>query len=118
MRLKGVPIRLPTIIDVNATDDDGSCDFDLDDDGVLDVDEVLGMYQFDCQQLSTSMQPMMTEVVISTLTMMAFLMLMKYLDVPIRLPTTYDVNATDDDVSCDFERETFLMRTMMDSVMI
>jgi hypothetical protein len=26
----------------NATDDDGSCDFDLDDDGVLDVDEIAG----------------------------------------------------------------------------
>ena len=28
--------------DVNATTDDGSCDFDLDDDGVLDVDEIAG----------------------------------------------------------------------------
>ena len=28
--------------DVNATKDDGSCDFDLDDDGVLDVDEIAG----------------------------------------------------------------------------
>ena len=26
----------------NATDDDGSCDYDLDDDGVLDADEILG----------------------------------------------------------------------------
>ena len=28
--------------DVNATTDDGSCDFDLDDDGVLDADEITG----------------------------------------------------------------------------
>ena len=28
--------------DANATDDDGSCDYDLDDDGVLDADEVNG----------------------------------------------------------------------------
>ena len=28
--------------DANATDDDGSCDYDLDDDGVLDTDEVNG----------------------------------------------------------------------------
>ena len=28
--------------DVNATTDDGSCDFDLDDDGVLDADEFTG----------------------------------------------------------------------------
>ena len=27
---------------VSATDEDGSCDYDLDDDGVLDVDEILG----------------------------------------------------------------------------
>ncbi|MBP98290.1 hypothetical protein CMK18_20250, partial [Candidatus Poribacteria bacterium] len=27
---------------LNATDEDGSCDYDLDDDGVIDADEVLG----------------------------------------------------------------------------
>ena len=26
----------------NATDEDGSCDYDLDDDGILDVDEMAG----------------------------------------------------------------------------
>ena len=26
----------------SATDEDGSCDYDLDDDGVLDADEILG----------------------------------------------------------------------------
>ena len=26
----------------NATDEDGGCDYDLDDDGILDVDEVYG----------------------------------------------------------------------------
>jgi alpha-tubulin suppressor-like RCC1 family protein len=29
-------------LDLGATDDDGSCDYDLDDDGVLDADEILG----------------------------------------------------------------------------
>ena len=43
--------QMPTTYETNATEDDGSCVYDSDGDGIIDSFEVLGCTGYQCQQL-------------------------------------------------------------------